>query len=705
MNIANINISKNISKDSVIQNIFQNKDLNGKDLNNKEFEEQEQIKRKILSNILTQLPALARHQNYFSRNLGISIPKSLQIMAIEVADIFNIPINEKNLAKIIFVLCKYKLDNNKSIEAIIKTLYEMKNQKPNNEIITAAKMGDSESKPNNEQITAAEMADLNYILKATKFIIGSPFDGWFSDIIKEHNEGIYKNSYYTNYNRNDLLTDEVRLFDKKYFKLISKYTHVLSSIFGLGPFGADCKQENYKNAIFQLIDTIKWKYISFITDNDEAQKSTSIFYDALTDLIYDDNLIATICPPNKTNRQGIIDFFKDNDRELNFNINNVSYKLKPVMLQDKNNGHYFVHWEFSATNSVSSATINTTDANKENEPKYMFHFNGNAEALYLKLNNVGDLIVANESITHILVDYPNKGFNKILNPQIKTYSTSFKGASNPHLLAFNYYKKIKPQIKLGILAYSIGNIVASQFINQIVRKWDNQSIFFMGIATAKSFRAIAIRLFGKLAKFLSYIKMIGDANVEDALKNKNVTAVIFNEQGDNIIRHEAQINNNIPKASNSTVGQNSRKTTVDNVTVFQSNKKGLGHGFDMNNNKQFIDSFNKWGNDNDTKLFEEFNNWGNATKLVNIFSDWESNIKLFEDYKEFKELMGKSDEEFKKIFSDEYTNWGKNTKLFEIFKQYKDFINTLEPEYQSWVTDITYFLAYYRNEVTNLPIL
>ncbi len=555
MNIgAQQNPSK--TKKEIIRNIFINKPVAGDN------------KKQILEGVLLQLPELAKHQSFFSKNFGFSIPKSLQITACKLASIFKIDLTEHNLAYILRILCSPTAN----AEECRTKLEQLTTPSPSFNLDQKNQSQHSNS-------------DINHIIKVTNFILNCTATDHFSDIIYETNSGIYKDSHYTNYKTNNLFNNDVELSNQNHFKWQSTKTHVASGVGALSSSGEKYKRDNYQYGILlameKLQEVLKGKILTIkicdkkpetINQDDEATAETQLR-----------NNIAGLYPIDGMSRKEAIKFYTNPKLKLEFTVSKVdghpytdkhTYIIKPVLLYDKENDHYFVHWEFGNKNAFD-----------REKPEYMFHFNGNNGTSAAMFKDGAHLTISTDTV-QVLIDYANKGVNHLLNPHLAAYKTSIKGSINPHLAAYNHYAKHNNNFTLEMYAYSYGNLAGAQFIKQIQTEYPDRKILFIGVGTATNLADVAASFVGKLGKFADQINMLNRSDIFEVLtNNKKVTAIIFNNIHDPVIKQSAQIQ------QHSTFKQNYQKSyfhcgyrnlvsveevTHSNITVvpFEDNKHG-----------------------------------------------------------------------------------------------------------------------------------
>jgi tRNA A-37 threonylcarbamoyl transferase component Bud32 len=134
----------------------------------------------ILSKVLQNINELAYHQNWFSRNIGGSIPKGLQIMACELAKRYSITVTEKNLAKIIYLLLNNASNNISCLHS------HLENFSKNSEFSFINK------------VKGFSNSNLDKIYQVLELIISNSQTGHFTSVINEC-ESQYSKTYYTHY--------------------------------------------------------------------------------------------------------------------------------------------------------------------------------------------------------------------------------------------------------------------------------------------------------------------------------------------------------------------------------------------------------------------------------------------------------------------------------------------------------------------------
>lgn len=151
----------------------------------------------LLEQIVTNVQKLAYHQNWFSRNVGFSIPKGLQIAACELARRYKIVVNERNLAQISYLLIRAaetkSLDKSSSNikPDIIKKLHNEL------EILQDGFIAGTNSFPLNMSSQIKEFDKIYKILKQTQQPTQT---GYFKTVINEYPRG-YNKTFYSDYSQ------------------------------------------------------------------------------------------------------------------------------------------------------------------------------------------------------------------------------------------------------------------------------------------------------------------------------------------------------------------------------------------------------------------------------------------------------------------------------------------------------------------------
>jgi|GEM_PF-5864919 len=619
--VQNVIPVQDLTKKDLIRHIFIDK-KNGSSGSNEE----------VIKEVLNNLSQLAKHQSIFSKSFGFSIPKSLQIVACELAKRFGILLTEHNLAKLLYLVCTSRdtVDCNEKLLALAK-----------------------ESVTKTSEVITSSDPNINNVLKVTQFILNSTNTGHFKNTINEAKTEIYRNSHDTNYKVNNLFNKDIELFNEKHFTFWSGKTHTASGLVGLSTSGQRYNQSTYLKSVPNAIANLGT--ITELHINGELQK-TETYLDLEVEL---PNILKKLCPEDGISRKNAIEFYQNPDLKLEFTVNTGNkyvekYIIKPILTHDKINDHYFVHWEFG-----------TQDSFNKIPPAYMFNFSGNMGTVPNQFISASYLLNSTNTI-QILMDYPNKGLNHILNPGLTARNISIKGSINPHLAAYNYYcKKHNNNFALEMKAHSYGNLAGVQFIKQILKEHIDRKILFIGSGTAASLVAVAKSYVGKgIGTLADHIKMLNRSDVfEELVKHKNnVKALIFNNVADMIIKEPAQLQthpnfkNNLQEFANEPGIQ---RITHENITVAIFNDPNHGHneffgyGVIGTNPKENI-SFNE-----EQEIF-----YDNENKALNSKEDF--NAKGFYSFDEYFE---KEYEDIKNTESKQNTLTIQKTTAIELDKK------------------------------------
>jgi len=497
-------------KVSLIRNIFQHQ---------AQGSSKEDSCKNRLQQIKTNISNLATHQSWLSRKVGFSLPKSLQIVVCQLAREFNIPLTEHSLAKVAYIMLSLQEDNSSiGIEDAIKYLNNLRENK--NDLQYSRKSSSNQA--------------INQVYKVVDFIIRSSGTGHFADVIAESKHGLYKNSHYSEYKTNNFFNNEVALFGANHFSFWSSKTHTISGLMGLSRAEQYYNYASYtygiRNALSALgvRDTPDMSNIK-VNNEDECPEDVDSFELCLENKLY---------PTAQSSQKQMLNFFKKENRGISFSTDGVDYMIKPKLIHDVSNNHYYVNWEFGRKTAFASIHKN-----------YMLHFNGNATSQRDAFDTAGNLVKLLPNTIQVLVDYPNKGINHILNPKLSAYKTSIKGSINPHIATYNHYIQSKEQFNLHLYAHSYGNLAAAQFINTILDQDKGREIFMIGSATASSLYKVAESFKPTLTGIANYFKLtnslINSSDVLTALKKPQVKSLIFGNQTDPIIQRSAQITNEI----------------------------------------------------------------------------------------------------------------------------------------------------------------
>lgn len=485
----------------------------------------------IMKRFKQNLITLSQHQNWFSRNVGFSLPKSLTIATVELAVFLDIPLNEQNLAKLLYLIISYCKVN--EFNEFNEFTAKINNLKAGNLIIS----GKSILQGFNEN------SAINHVLKVIEFILsfeGSAMTEHFNAVILERQineqKPKYKNSFYSAYNNYNLTSLAILGADSKDFKLTrqSLFNH-LALPSESQPFTSEDLKDSIEGCLLNV-----W---SCLYKGSESEDKTNACNEFL--YLYYYNCCKALLPPNTINRQEIISFYQSVDRSFSFICCGISFKIKVDLVSDDINGHKYLVWQVGRNEAFIKNKLGR---------HYIFHFKGNYEHVRSTLNLAGKFAASTDAI-QVITGYPCRDVNRVLN-NLTPAKTSVKGSANSAIAAYNFLLDkgfINSKSKIGLYAFSYGNFAAANFINSLKKVSPNLKLYFIGVGTGTDLDSVARKciirrnyplLLYQIAHKFELIDQSSSSNILNTLKKFTVPSLIISAKDDPIIEQAEQLTKN-----------------------------------------------------------------------------------------------------------------------------------------------------------------